>query len=43
MQPSPTRRSSVAHAFDMKAALAGNTTMQLVTAMQHGQAARLPR
>ena len=43
MQPSPALRGSVANAFNAEASLAGKTTMQLVTATQHGQAARLPQ
>ena len=42
MQPSPALRRSVSTAFIPEASLAGNTTMQFVTATQHGQAARLP-
>jgi hypothetical protein len=43
MQPSPALRRSISPAFNLEASLAGNTTMQLMTATQHGQAARLPQ
>lgn len=43
MQPSPVLRGSVANAFNAEASLAGKTTMQLVTAAQHGQTARQPQ
>ena len=43
MQPSPALRGSVANAYNAEASLAGKTTMQLVTATQHGQAARQPQ
>jgi hypothetical protein len=41
MQPWPTLRSSGSTASKLGAALADQTTMQIVTATQHGQAARL--
>lgn len=43
MQPSPALRRSVSPAFNLEASLAGKTTMQIMTATQHGQAARLPQ
>ena len=43
MQPSPALRRSVSPAFNLEASLAGKTTMQIMTAPQHGQAARLPQ
>jgi hypothetical protein len=43
MQPSPALRHSVSPAFNLEASLAGKTTMQIMTATQHGQTARLPQ
>src|SRR5664279_5212576 len=42
MQPWPALRSSGSTASSLGVALAGKTTMQIVTTTQHGQAARLP-
>jgi hypothetical protein len=42
MQPGPALRSSDSTASRVGTVLAGNTTMQIVTTTQHGQAARLP-
>src|SRR5664279_2059098 len=43
MRPSPALRGSVSTAFNREASLADKTTMQFVTATQHGQAARQPQ
>jgi hypothetical protein len=43
LQPSPALLGFVSNAFNLGVPLARKTTMQLVTATQHGQAARLPR
>jgi len=43
MRPWPALRGSVSTAFNVKDPLADKTTMQFVTATQHGQAARLPQ
>src|ERR1039457_2189269 len=42
MQPWLALRSSGSAAFNLEASLADQTTMQIVTTTQHGQAARLP-
>jgi hypothetical protein len=42
MQPWPVLRSFGSTASKLGAALADQTTMQIVTTTQHGQAARLP-
>jgi hypothetical protein len=43
MRPAPALSGSVSNAFNLGASLAAKTTMQLVIATQHGQAARLPQ
>jgi hypothetical protein len=42
IQPSRAWLGSVSDAFNLEASLADQTTMQIVSATQHGQAARLP-